>query len=215
VHKQSLRADAERNRRQLIEAARLVFAERGLDASFDEIARRAGVGNATLYRRFPRRSDLVTAVFVDALHEVVADSDRALTDPDPWSGFVGHLTFLCESQAGDRGLANLLTIEMPDTAETEPLRGRAFANLNRLIDNAKTSGNLRADFSHPDVVLVLMATAGLVERTASGAPEAWRRHLTYLLDGLRAPGHTPLTSCLGEDQVRHAMNAQAERYGCI
>jgi AcrR family transcriptional regulator len=213
--KPPLRADAERNRRQLIEAARLVFAERGLEATFDEIARRAGVGNATLYRRFPSRRDLVTAVFVDALHEVIADSDRALADPDPWSGFVGHLTFLCASQAGDRGLANLLTIELPDTAEIETLRGEAFVNLNRLIDNAKAGGDLRADFSHLDVVLVLMATAGLIERTAHGAPQAWRRHLTYLVDGLRAPGHTPLTSFLGEDQLRNAMNAQAQRYGCI
>ena len=79
----NLRVDAERNRRQLLEAARLVFADRGLDAPLDDIARRAGVGNATLYRRFPSRHDLVAAVFGDMLTQVVAASERAADAPTP------------------------------------------------------------------------------------------------------------------------------------
>src|SRR3954454_12419473 len=89
-----LRRDAERNRRQLVETAKVVFAERGLEAPLDEIARRAKVGNATLYRRFPSRGLLVAAVFEDALREVVAATERALAVEDPWAAFAEHLTFL-------------------------------------------------------------------------------------------------------------------------
>lgn len=95
-------ADARRNRRRLVETARLVFAERGLDAPLDEIARRADVGNATLYRHFPDRRELVAAVFVDAMQEIVDATVRSLEQPDPWVAFTDHLTFLCRLQATDR-----------------------------------------------------------------------------------------------------------------
>src|SRR5829696_6238826 len=90
-----LRADAARNRRRLVDAARAVFLERGLDAALDEIARRAGVGNATLYRRFPRRGDLISAVFVDTMRSVVAAGERAEQVKDPWQAFAGYVEFLC------------------------------------------------------------------------------------------------------------------------
>jgi AcrR family transcriptional regulator len=216
---QALRADAERNRRQLVDAARVVYAERGLDAPLDEIARRAGVGNATLYRRFPTRCQLIAAVFADTLREVVDATGRALADPDPWQGFTGHLTFLCQLQAGNRALADLLTATLSGADELEQLRGRALRGLTRLIDRAKASGDLRADFGHQDVVLLLMANAGLIERTADAAPAAWRRHLSYVLAGLRStaapPGAAgPTAPAPSEEQVINAMNAVADRYGC-
>jgi AcrR family transcriptional regulator len=215
VSTQALRADAERNRRQLVEAARVVFAERGLDASLDEIARRAGVGNATLYRRFPTRCQLIAAVFVDTLREVVDATERSLADPDPWAGFVEQLTSLCRLQASNRALADLLTATVSDAPELEELRARAYDGLLRLIDRARASGDLREDFRHEDVVLMLMANAGLLERTAATAPIAWRRHLSYVLDGLRAPAGTPAAPSPEEHQVIGAMNALAERYGCL
>jgi AcrR family transcriptional regulator len=184
----SLRADAERNRRQLVDAARAVFAARGLDAPLDDIARRARVGNATLYRRFPHRRDLVGAVFVEPLREVVAAARAALDEPDPWRAFAGHLTYLCELQARDRALAELLTARMSEVDELDDLRDIAFDYLTALIDRARAAGALRAEVDHADVVLILMANAGLVERTAARAPDAWRRHLGYVLDGLRPAG---------------------------
>ncbi|MDX6248997.1 MAG: hypothetical protein QOF10_2357 [Kribbellaceae bacterium] len=208
-----LRADAERNRRQLVDAARTVFAERGLDAPLDEIARRAGIGNATLYRRFPHRRDLIAAVFVDTLRRVVEASRQALADPDPWSAFAGHLVFLGELQASNRALADLLTTSVGGKGELAELRTVAFDNLNQLIDNAKAGGDLREDFGHEDVVLILMAGAGLVQRTADAAPTAWRRHLSYVLDGLRAPGHTPAAPSPGHRRVIAAMHALAKSHG--
>jgi AcrR family transcriptional regulator len=211
---QVLRADAERNRRQLIDAARAVFAERGLDAPLDEIARRASVGNATLYRRFPTRCQLVAAVFIDTLREVVDAAERALAHADAWAGFTEHLTFLCQSQASNRALADLLTATVSGVPELEQLKERAFDGLIQLIDRAKASGNLRDDFCHEDVVLILMANAGLIERTADAAPTAWQRHLSYVLDGLRASAGASAAPGPGREQVIRAMNALAERYGC-
>src|SRR5829696_2163921 len=86
-----LRADAERNRERILAAAREVFAERGLDAPFDAIAQRAGVGQATLYRRFPRREDLIVACFAPNLAEYAAAVEEALRVPDAWTGFCGFL----------------------------------------------------------------------------------------------------------------------------
>jgi AcrR family transcriptional regulator len=210
---ENLRADAERNRRQLVETARAVFAERGLDAPLDEIARRAGVGNATLYRRFPTRRDLIGAVFLDTLRQVVEASERALADPDPWRAFAGHLVFLGELQAGNRALADLLIAAPGGKGELTELRGVAFENLNQLIDNAQAAGELRSDFGHEDVVLILMASAGLIQRTAGTAPIAWRRHLSYVLDGLSAPGHTPAAPSPTDRQVLAAMRSLARATG--
>jgi AcrR family transcriptional regulator len=211
---ENLRADAERNRRLLVETARAVFAERGLDAPLDEIARRAGVGNATLYRRFPVRRDLIAAVFLHTLRQVVDASERALAEPDPWSAFAGHLVFLGELQASNRALADLLTASISGKGELAELRGIAFDNLNQLIDNAQDAGVLRADFGHADVVLILMAGAGLIQRTADAAPTAWRRHLSYVLDGLRAPGPTPATPAPTDRQVLAAMRTLTRTSGC-
>lgn len=209
-----LRADAARNRTQLLEMARTLFAERGLDVPLDEIARRAGVGNATLYRRFPTRCHLVAAVFTGTLREIVSAAEQALAGPeDPWDAFAGYLTFLCETQAANRGIADLLTSAVSGSPELERLRGQAFDGLDRLIDGAKTSGGLRPDFQHEDVALILMANAGLIERTAP-APGAPRRHLGYVLDGLRAPARSPAAPPPGRDQVIESMRVLGERYGC-
>src|SRR3954468_19127850 len=86
-----LRADAARNRQAIVDAARTVFAEHGLDAPLDEIARRAGTGNAPLYRRFPTRCDLVAAVFADRMVEHRDAVEAALAVDDPWDGFAAYV----------------------------------------------------------------------------------------------------------------------------
>ena len=108
-----LRADAERNRERILATARQVFAERGLNASLEDIARRAGVGVGTLYRRFPSREDLIGAVFAEKM-AVYADAvDAALADSDPWRGFCGFIERVCGLQTEDVGFADLLTLTVP------------------------------------------------------------------------------------------------------
>src|SRR5665213_304123 len=122
-----LRADAARNRAALVGAARAVFGERGLDAPLDEIARRAGVGNATLYRRFPSRKDLITAVFVDQMADYAQAVCLALEDPDPWHGFCEYVLHILHLQAADRGIADLLSSNLDDASgQLDRLRAEAY-----------------------------------------------------------------------------------------
>jgi AcrR family transcriptional regulator len=180
-----LRADAERNRVALLAAAREVFSENGLDASLDEIARRAGVGNATLYRRFPTRQDLIAAVFADRKATQVDLAERALENADPWSGFVEYVTAVCELQSTNRGLGELLvTLNFDGDERIAQLRATAQRRARELIRRAQDAGALRADFDLADLMLVLMANAGVIQRSAE--PDAWRRQLALLLDGLAA-----------------------------
>ncbi len=104
VERAPLRVDAARNRECLLEAARVVFAEDGLDAPLEEIAHRAGVGIATLYRRFPTREDLIAASFEHAMTAYANAVEEALQAENAWTGFRGYLERVCSMQAADRGL---------------------------------------------------------------------------------------------------------------
>src|SRR4051812_453024 len=185
----TLRADAARNREALVEAAREVFAEHGLDAPLDEIAKRAGTGIAALYRRFPTRGDLVAAVFADRMAEHVTAVEAGLADDDPWNGFASYLQAVGVMQARDRGIADLVTMHVT-APEIEELRARAYDGLIRLVARAHEAGVLRADFTDQDVVLLLMANAGLIERAHGITDQASARLIALLLDGLRAQAGT-------------------------
>lgn len=211
----TLRADAARNHRALVAAAKVTFGQRGLEAPLDDIARLAGTGNATLYRHFPTRCDLIAAVFADTLREVVAACGRAMAGPDPWAAFRDHVMFLCELQANDRGLADLLTARVTGAPALERLRERAHQGFRLLAERAKECGALRPDFEPEDLALLLMANAGLIHRTAVRAPSAWRRHVSYVLDGLhRDAARTESPPSPGLRAVRQAMVDQAAHFGC-
>src|SRR5699024_10245726 len=98
-----LRSDAWRNRQRILRAARETFAERGLDAPLSAIARRAGFGMATVYRRFPTREALVTEVFAEQFHRCDADLEEALNAADPWRGMITLVYRICGMQVADRG----------------------------------------------------------------------------------------------------------------
>lgn len=176
-----LRADAERNRERVVDAARAVFAEQGLGASTNEIARRAGVGVATLFRRFPTRDELIAAAFADKMGAYTQAIDQALADPDPWHGFCAYIQRVCHMQADDRGFAGVLTMTFPTAKAFEDERNRSADALAELLDRAKATGRLRPDFAHQDVPLILMANAGVIAATREAAPDAWRRLVGYLL----------------------------------
>ncbi|GAA2650314.1 TetR/AcrR family transcriptional regulator [Paractinoplanes durhamensis] len=180
-----LRADAERNRTALLSAAREVFGEQGLDASLDEIARRAGVGNATLYRRFPTRRDLIAAVFAGQMTAYVQIAESAMLESDPWAAFASYLTRLFELQATDRGLSELLvSTSFDDDDRLAELRTAAQRSASEVIARAVGAGVLRADFNRRDISLLMRANAGVLQRSTE--PDAWRRQLTLLLEGLAA-----------------------------
>jgi AcrR family transcriptional regulator len=185
-----LRADAQRNRDKLVITARAVFRKDGLDASLDEIANRAGVGRGTLYRHFPTRDDLITAVFLERLAENVATAERALQLEDPWEGFAEYIREACRAQAVDRGMAALMAIGHR-SEELRALRARAFNGFAILVDRAKASGALRADFAPEDLILLMLAIGGITRHTGPTAPAATDRFIALALDGLRAEAATP------------------------
>lgn len=187
-----LRSDARRNRDLLIAAARAVFADKGLDAPLEEIARRAGVSIGTLYNRFPTRDELVECAFVDRLSTVIRIADEALADPDPWDGFTRMLTAICELQVEDRGYNEVAARGMPVSERTRELRERGYELMNKVITRAQEAGALRADITIEDMAFVVWGHSRTVEATATVAPRLWRRHLALMFDAFRAEAAHPL-----------------------
>ncbi|ADI12614.1 putative transcriptional regulator, TetR family protein [Streptomyces bingchenggensis BCW-1] len=185
------RADARHNRARLLQAAREAYAINGTDVPSSAIARRAGVGAATLYRHFPTRGSLIAAAFSEQLAECVAALDEALQDDDPWRGLCSVLTKVCRMQAEDRGFSAAFLSESPDEPGFRSERARAEAGLARLAQRAKDTGQLRKDFDPSDVVLLLLANNGVVRQSPEVALAASRRLLAYFLQSCRATDGAP------------------------
>ncbi|MEU4245352.1 helix-turn-helix domain-containing protein [Actinoplanes sp. NPDC026619] len=187
-----LRVDAERNRQRIVAAAREAFAECGLDVPMDEVARRAGVGVGTLYRRYPTRADLVAAAFEEKMQAYAEAARAALAESDPGAGFRAYVERVCGMQADDRGFTTVLTMTFPTAKRFEADRDRAFADFMTLIDRAKAAGALRTDFVAEDLVMLLMANAGVLTATADAAPETSRRLIEYFLQACAVAAARPL-----------------------
>lgn len=181
-----LRSDAAENRTRILDVARDLFAAHGLDVQMATVARRAGVGVATLYRRFPTKESLVSEVFADQFAACVGTVDEALADPDPWHGLCAAIEKICTMQAVDRGFSAAFLAAFPDTFDVEHERARAARGVAELVNRAKESGQLRADFVPDDLTLVLMANNGIVAATPQDALAASRRLVAYLLNSFRA-----------------------------
>lgn len=210
-----LRVDAERNRAALLTAAREIFAKKGLDAPLEEIANRAGVGIATLYRRFPTRDQLVAAALIDRIAVYAELAEKALAEEDPWEGFVGFVKQICELQADDRGLSDLLCMTMPGGVRVEELRRIANGRVTGLIKLAKAAGTLRESFVSEDLALLLMGHAAVVQATASEAPNASSRFVALMLEGFRTRDGSNLPPPPTSKEMSRAMRRMAERRGCV
>ena len=202
-----LRRDAQRNRDAIVAAARQLFCDQGLEAPLEEIARRAQVGIATLYRRFPSRVELLDAVLADTLQAHIAVAERALAMDDPWEGFASYLEETCRLQATDQGLNDAMGMRFPRTPALEAARRRLYDLGGQLIARAPPAGQLRADLTQEDLAFVTWANTRILAAVrAAGAPDAWRRHLGLLLDGFRADRATSLPEPpLAPRQVYRAM----------
>lgn len=193
-----LRADAERNRRRILAAAAEVFAKRGLEAGLDEIARHAGVGTGTVYRRFPDKTVLIEALFESRLDDMVALADAAARIPDAWEGLVHFTVGAVEMQQADHGLKELLFSQNSTIAPErfDAQKQKLVPRIQLLVDRAKASGQLRADVDMSDLAMTQYMLHAVGVLSAGGRPDLWRRQLTLLLDGLRADGpgraNTPL-----------------------
>jgi AcrR family transcriptional regulator len=202
---QPLRVDAERNRERILDAARRAFAAQGIDMPMSAVARAAGVGVATLFRRFPTREDLINAVFADTMDAYLEAIETALADPDPWHAFTGYVRTVCAMQAADRGFAEVLTMTFPAATHLEEQRARSYHGFVELIDRAKATGRLRPDFVSQDLVILLMANAGVLAATGRAAPESSRRLVGYMLQAFTAPQPGALPPPPDGDALARAM----------
>jgi AcrR family transcriptional regulator len=203
----ALRQDAQRNKERILEAAREAFKEHGLDAPLDDIARRAGVGIATLYRRFPTRDALIEEVFVDGIRSFEQLAEDALQIEDPWTAFSTFIEQMCERQAENWGLKDLMCMCFPDSKVMEGKRKRARATVLRLLARAQAEGAVRADVTPEDIEFVFWSNGRIVEATRDVAPNAWRRNLALMLDAFRAENAHPLPErALTNSELRRSMS---------
>ena len=208
-----LRRDASRNRERVLQAARELFAERGLEVTMDEIARHAGVGVATAYRRFGHRDELVGALFEERMLDYVARAAEALAAEDAWAGLVGFLERGVAMQAADRGLKDLLMSHSHTLDRVIRVRERTLPLIERLVARAHEQGALRADAGALDLPMVSLMLGQVIDFSGDVAPELWRRYVALLLDGLRArPDGAPLPGDpLTPAQLDAAMSAWRPR----
>jgi len=205
-----LRSDAARNRDKLLAAATQVFGERGLDAPLEHIARRAGVSIGTLYAHFPAREALFDAIFPSRLAGLDQIAAHAMAAPDPWDGFAGFTEALFELLAADRGLSDAFAQRFPLSPDVAEACRRGFGHAEQIIGRAHDSGQLRSDFQLADLVCLTWAISQVIRESAAFAPEAWRRHLAFVLDGLRAPAAHPIpVPPLSPAQLAEAINGPA------
>ena len=186
-----LRKDAERNRQRILEAAQELFAERGQAVTLNEIARHAGVGVGTVYRRFPDKDELVEGLFEQRIDRIADILDRALANPDPWRGFVDFFEASLEEQAADRGLRQLMLGAAGAYDRIAKARERLQPLVSRLVERARDAGELRADFDAADIGILQIMLGSVVDLTYELEPELWRRYSAIVLQGLRARPEPP------------------------
>jgi AcrR family transcriptional regulator len=180
-----LRRDAAENRERILRAAREAFAIEGIDVSLIEIARQAGVGNATLHRNFTKES-LVQALYDEWRAKRHAAAVRALDDPDPWRGLQTFMTDTLEDASRNRTLVDMFMIRLHHGATTDN-------TLARLVRRAQDSGDLRRDAQLEDLFLMFWGIARTIGITGHDSPDQLHRQVAIALDGLRArPGQSPL-----------------------
>jgi AcrR family transcriptional regulator len=186
-----LRKDAERNRQRIVEAAQAVFAERGLEATLDDIADRAGVGVGTVYRRYPNKDVLIDELFEELFEEIVAAAEAALADRDPWLGLVAFLERLSALQAANLGFKQILLGSRHGRERLEHDRARLEPLVAQLVARAQAGGRLRPDIEIGDIKLVQLMLGAVIDATHELRPDLWRRALVLVLDGLRTGRNAP------------------------
>jgi AcrR family transcriptional regulator len=202
-----LRADAQRNLERILEAARAVFAEEGLDASVADVAERAGVGTATIFRRFPSKDDLVAAMLERGLETFVARARAAAAADDPAAAVAEFFSAAVEAFIEDRCFCEASGGDLFERPRMQELVGELIAAIDQLLRRAKAAGAIRRDLVAEDIGFLINAVGLAGLRLEHTAPGAWRRYVEIVLAGLapqdgRKLAHKPPTSQQLHDSKR-------------
>jgi AcrR family transcriptional regulator len=185
-----LRRDARDNLAKLRAAATEVFLENGLGAPLETVAKRAGVSIGTLYNRFGSREALIDAVMVGLAAARLDDAvEQARTIQDPWDRFASFVGQLTQLQASCPVLSDVFARKYPGAHELAAVCDRTMEHAAQFIADAQRNESLRSDFGPPDLFLLLTSNAAIVAATEQVDPQAWRRHVSFFLDGI----HTSAT----------------------
>jgi AcrR family transcriptional regulator len=193
VIEKPLRADARRNREKVLAAARAVFSEQGVDAQMDDVARRADVGVGTVYRHFPTKEALLHALTEELFDVIAAHARELLSHDDPWEAFEDALWFGASKTAGDRAFSEIMSAQKKlPLRESCPGEEDLVETVGELMRRCIAAGKMRPDVVIDDIPLV-MCGVGSASAMPHPTPDAWRRHLGIVLDGMRASeGTRPL-----------------------
>lgn len=181
-----LRRDAQLNTEKIKTAALDAFQERGLDVPLEEIAQRAGVSIGTLYNRFGTREALTDVVMADVAAERLSDAvARARGCPDPWSRFASYVELICEIQATEPALNDIVSRRHPDASRLAAVCDETMTQARQFVEDAQRNGSLRPDFTLEDLFLVFVSNGALMRIMAEIGAGTWRRRVGFTLDGLR------------------------------
>lgn len=187
------RRDARVNLERILTSARAVFAEHGFEAKLADVAKHAGVGVGTVYRRFGSKEQLIHALFQSRVDEVSTVAARAEEFTDPWEGLVYFLEHSCRMMSCDQGLRDLMMNgRIPGTDLTAP-REDFSRSLSALIERARQNGSLRGDVEPTDIPAIMFMLQATNDFAGAQSPELWQRMLTLVLDGLRSDRAQPST----------------------
>jgi AcrR family transcriptional regulator len=189
-----LRADAQRNLERILVAARAAFAEHGLEVGVDAIARRAGVGKATFFRRFPTKDALVLAVMEGFVAEMEESADRAAAMDDPWEGLRHYMVEHARMQCENAGFFDAMAARFQAGQQfPEELVERTTATTAKVLEPARRAGLVREGVTGDDLMAMLKMLGPAIRPLPDMRMEerAWIRYLELLLSGIRA-GQDPL-----------------------
>ena len=203
-----LRKDAERNRRRILAAAGEVFTDRGLEATLDDVARHAGVGVGTVYRRFPDKAALADALFEERIDVLVELATEAYGADDPWAGLAGFMEAAAEMLSTDKGLRQILMFAPYGHKRVGYARSRMRPAIGKLVERAQAAGQVRPDLGATDIPVLEFMLGATAEYARDVRPDIWRRYLALMLDSLRPArdSFTPLpVPELSADELATAM----------
>jgi AcrR family transcriptional regulator len=194
VEPRRLRADAQRNRRRLMEAATELFSERGLDVGVADIAAHAGVGRGTLFRNFPSKEHLIAAIVVERMHESIAQAHEALDAGDPATALFELIDSAINRSQRDRALFDALSDTWLANPEIRAAHAEMLTVLERLVTRAQAAGAVRDDISAIDVVIMIKGVCESARQFQHLGEEVTARQLDLVCAAISING--------GERQLR-------------
>lgn len=182
-----LRADAERNRRRLLEAAEALFGERGLDVGVGEIAQRAGVGRGTLFRNFPSKEHLIAAIVAERMNYATERGTELLEADDPGAALFGFLDEIVGRQQQDRALFESVGDIYMSNEEIRTAQSGVVGVLDQLLVRAQAAGTVRGDVGALDVLMLVKGVCQAASAFQHLDPDIAQRHLDLIRAALSTP----------------------------